>query len=111
MCLTFFTGCSNNEAKPESAPKETEEPKKDLSLTIYAGLMEDHAQAAAKEFEKATGVKTSVVRMSGGEILARIEAEKENTKASVWYGGPADTFIAAKRKACWKYMNHQMQQK
>lgn len=98
MCLTFFTGCSNNEAKPESAPKETEEPKKDLSLTIYAGLMEDHAQAAAKEFEKATGVKTSVVRMSGGEILARIEAEKENTKASVWYGGPADTFIAAKEK-------------
>lgn len=90
LCVTLVVaGCSQGTA-PES--------KKELSLTIYAGLMEDHAQGAAKEFEKATGVKTSVVRMSGGEILTRIEAEKENTKASVWYGGPADTFIAAKEK-------------
>ncbi|WP_296971635.1 MULTISPECIES: ABC transporter substrate-binding protein [Tepidanaerobacter] len=101
LCMTIFAGCSSSEPKSEPAPEpaeKAEEPKKDLSLTIYAGLMEDHAQAAAKEFEKETGVKTSVVRMSGGEILTRIEAEKENTKASVWYGGPADTFIAAKEK-------------
>jgi len=33
--------------------------------------------------------------MSGGEILTRIRAEKVNPKLSVWYGGPADTFIQA----------------
>lgn len=76
------------------APKKEEE-KKELSLTIYAGLMEDHAILAAREFEKATGVKTSFVRMSSGETLARILAEKENMSASIWYGGPVDAYIAA----------------
>jgi iron(III) transport system substrate-binding protein len=66
-----------------------------LSLTIYAGMLEEHAALAAREFEKATGVKTSFVRMSGGEILARIRAEKENPQASVWYGGGSLTFIEA----------------
>jgi len=94
------------------APKATEEPaakaeekteapapeKKDLELTIYAGLMEDHALLAVKEFEKATGVKTQMVRMSGGEIFSRIKAEKENPSASVWYGGGALTFMAAENE-------------
>jgi len=64
-------------------------------LTVYAGLQEDHALLAVQEFEKATGIKTEMVRMSGGEIFARIEAEKENPSASVWYGGGSLTFMAA----------------
>ncbi len=78
-------------------PKEESKggDKKDLKLTVYAGLMEDHALLAVKEFEKATGVKTEMVRMSGGEIFARIKAEKDNPSASVWYGGGALTFMAA----------------
>ncbi|MFD3157271.1 ABC transporter substrate-binding protein [Haloimpatiens sp. FM7330] len=90
MAASLFAGCGST--GKDSAKKGNE------SLTIYAGLMEDHAQLAAKEFEKETGIKTNVVRMSGGEILARIQAEKENTKASVWYGGPADTFVEAGSK-------------
>lgn len=78
-----------------SASPAVEEEKKDLKLTIYAGLMEDHAVLAAREFEAATGVKTDVVRLSSGEALTRIRAEKENMTASVWYGGPVDGFIAA----------------
>lgn len=77
---------------------ETEEATseaKDLTLTVYAGLQEDHALLAVKEFEAATGVKTEMVRMSGGEIFARIKAEKDNPSASVWYGGGALTFMAA----------------
>ena len=64
-------------------------------LLIYAGLMEDHAIAAVKEFEKETGIKTEFVRMSSGETLARIRAEKDNMTASVWFGGPIDAFVAA----------------
>jgi iron(III) transport system substrate-binding protein len=65
------------------------------TLTIYAGMLEEHAALAAQEFEKATGIKTSFVRMSGGEILARIKAEKDNPQASIWYGGGSLTFIEA----------------
>lgn len=79
-----------------SGKDEKEDGKRsDLKLTVYAGLQEDHALLAVKEFEKATGVKTEMIRMSGGEIFARIKAEKENPSASVWYGGGALTFMAA----------------
>ncbi|GAA0180011.1 ABC transporter substrate-binding protein [Clostridium sediminicola] len=86
---TILTGCGSKNAA------EGTEKKKDLKLTVYAGLMEDHAMLTMKEFEKATGVKTEMVRMSGGEIFARAKAEKDNPSASVWYGGGVDTFIAA----------------
>ncbi|OQY32440.1 MAG: iron ABC transporter substrate-binding protein [Spirochaetaceae bacterium 4572_59] len=65
------------------------------SLVFYAGLQEDHAAMIAEEFEAETGIKTEFVRMSSGEILARLKAEKDNMTASVWYGGPVDGIVAA----------------
>lgn len=64
-------------------------------LLFYAGLQEDHAALIAQEFEKETGIKTEFVRLSSGETLARLKAEKDNMTASVWYGGPVDGMIAA----------------
>lgn len=76
-----------------SSKPSTGQPQK---LTLYCGLMEDHMVKAVQEFEKETGIKVDAVRMSSGEILGRIQAEKSNPKASVWFGGPADGFIQAK---------------
>ena len=64
-------------------------------LVFYAGLQEDHAAMIAEEFEDQFGVETEFVRMSSGEILARLKAEKDNMTASVWYGGPVDGIVAA----------------
>lgn len=91
LVAMLLTACS---PKPTTGGEGAEAPK-NLQLTIYAGLMEDHAMMAVKEFEKATGVKTNFVRMSSGETLARINAEKDNMTASVWFGGPVDAYIAA----------------
>ncbi|GIP58466.1 ABC transporter substrate-binding protein [Paenibacillus woosongensis] len=66
------------------------------TLTVYAGLYEDHAIKAMETFQKQTGIKVNYVRMSNGEILSRIRAERNSPKASIWFGGPADTFIQAK---------------
>ncbi len=82
--------------KQKEPVKEEELVTKPTSLTIYAGIQEEHALLAVQEFEKASGIKTTFERMSGGEILERIRTERESPNASVWYGGPADTFIAAK---------------
>ncbi len=65
------------------------------TLTVYVGLLEEHGAAICQAFEKATGIKTQYVRMSGGEIYARIRAESQNPQASVWYGGGSLTFIEA----------------
>ncbi len=85
-----IAGCGGQPAKKE-APKPKE-------LTMYIGTVEQQALVISKEFEKATGIKVNFVRMSGGETMGRIRAEKANPKASVWYGGSADTFIAAKQE-------------
>ncbi len=67
-------------------------------LTVYTGMLEEHGAIVCQAFEKATGIKTNYVRMSGGEIFARIKAEKENPQASVWYGGGSLTFIEADKE-------------
>lgn len=76
--------------------EKKEEKKVDAGkLVFYAGLQEDHAALVAQNFEKETGIKTEFVRLSSGETLARLKAEKNNMTASVWYGGPVDGMVAA----------------
>lgn len=87
MSIGLLSGCGSNSEKTNAGKAQ--------ELTIYCGLMEDHMVKAVDEFEKETGIKTKAVRMSSGEILARIRAEKANPKASVWFGGPADGLIQA----------------
>ena len=87
--LLFVISCGKKESEDAVA-------KTGQTLTFYAGLQEDHAAMVAKEFEKETGIETNFVRMSSGEVLARLKAERNNMSASVWYGGPLDAFVAAK---------------
>ena len=73
-----------------------DKPGKPKHLTMYVGYVEEYGMKVSEEFEKATGIHIDFVRMSAGEALGRIRAEKSNPKASVWYGGSADSFITAK---------------
>jgi ABC-type Fe3+ transport system, periplasmic component len=84
-------------ASPEKAASPAEEKNKipEGKLTVYIGFQEDHAVAAIKKFTEETGIPAEMIRMSAGEILAKVRAEKDNPQADVWYGGPADTFVAA----------------
>ena len=75
--------------------EKKEAAKTSKEVTIYCGLLEDFMIKGVKEFEKETGIKVNAVRMSSGEIVGRLKAEKNNPKASVWWGGPADGFIQA----------------
>lgn len=74
------------------APTDVPKPEK---LTVLCGAAEDWCQAMTKAFEAKTGIKTSYVRMSSGEALARIRASKDAPEFSIWHGGPADAYIAA----------------
>ncbi|OQY82865.1 MAG: hypothetical protein B6D42_08660 [Anaerolineae bacterium UTCFX5] len=65
------------------------------TLTVLCTPQEDWCVAQTQAFQEATGIQTSYVRLSSGEALARIRASAENPEFSVWWGGPADAFIAA----------------
>jgi iron(III) transport system substrate-binding protein len=82
-------------ATTTAAPKE--EPKKVEGKVVMAcGAQEDWCQAMAKGFEKKTGIKTSFVRLSSGEAVARFGATKNNPEFDVWHGGPSDGYEAAR---------------
>lgn len=64
-------------------------------LSIYTAFPEQEVVTYIEEFEKETGIEVQFVRLSAGETLARLKAEEKNPQASVWFGGPSDTFVAA----------------
>lgn len=45
------------------------------------------------------------IRLSSGEGLARVQSEAGNPTFDIWWGGPMDTFIAAKPLGCLSNMN------
>ena len=90
MAMSLVAGCGGGGEKKAEAPK-----KESKTLTMYIGVVEQQARVLATEFEKDSGIKVNFVRMSGGETLSRIRAEKAAPKASVWYGGSADSYIVA----------------
>ena len=67
----------------------------DQTLTVLCTPQEDWCVAMTQAFQAETGIETSYVRLSSGEALARIRATADNPEFSVWWGGPADAFIAA----------------
>ncbi|MCC6802539.1 MAG: ABC transporter substrate-binding protein [Anaerolineae bacterium] len=66
------------------------------TLTVLCTPQEDWCVAMTQAFEEQTGIDTNYVRLSSGESLARIRASQDNPEFSVWWGGPADAFIAGK---------------
>ncbi len=55
-------------------------------ITLYQGPPEKTSNAIAQAFEKKTGVKTTHLRLSAGEAINRIRAERNNPQASILYG-------------------------
>jgi len=89
--MLVTAGCGGSGDKKNTANKESSK-----KLVMYWGALEDWMVKDIAAFEKETGIKVEAVRMSSGEVIGRIKAEKANPKASLWFGGPADGQIQAK---------------
>jgi len=85
-------------AEATEAPEPTEEPVviTDTELNVLCTPQEQWCQGMKQEFEALYGITVNYVRMSSGESLARIQAEKDNPQFDIWWGGPIDSFVAAK---------------
>ena len=66
-------------------------------LHMYSALDTPETQLYIPEFEKDTGIKVEWVRLSSGEVLARLRAEAKNPQVSIWFGGPSQDHIAGKK--------------
>jgi len=84
------------------APMETEAPAEappvitDTELNVLCTPQEEWCQGMKQEFEEMYGITVNYVRMSSGEALARVVAEKDAPTFDIWWGGPIDSFVSAK---------------
>ena len=86
------------EAPAVEEPAATEAPAEitDTELNVLCTPQEQWCQGMKQEFEAKYGITVNYVRMSSGEALARVQAEKDNPQFDIWWGGPIDSFVAAK---------------
>ncbi|MCR5732260.1 MAG: ABC transporter substrate-binding protein [Sphaerochaetaceae bacterium] len=66
--------------------------KADGELVVYGSCEEEYLAAACAGFEKKYGIKVSYQRLSTGEVQAKIEEEKGNPSADVFFGGTTDPY-------------------
>jgi len=67
-------------------------------LHMYTSFDTDQAKYYIDAYEKETGIDVEWVKLSSGEVLARIEAEAANPQTSVWYAGSNTSHINAASK-------------
>lgn len=65
------------------------------TLSVYFAWGDDELPTYIEAFERDTGIKISYVRLSAGEMIARITAEKENPPVSLMIGGGTENYITA----------------
>lgn len=67
-------------------------------LHLYTAFDTEEAKLYIEAFERETGIDVEWVRMSSGEVLARVEAEAGNPQASAWHAGSNTSHINAAAK-------------
>ena len=61
-------------------------------LGVYGSCEEEYLAAACEHFEELYGIKVQYQRLSTGEVQSKIEEEKGNPSADVWFGGTTDPY-------------------
>lgn len=65
------------------------------TLNMLCAPAADWCEAIVAAFQRDTGIRVSMARKSGGEILAQLRAEAQNPRTDIWFGSSAETHISA----------------
>lgn len=75
------------------------QPAASTELNLLCTPQVQWCEGMKAEFEKAyPGITVNFVRLSSGEALTRLRNEKDNPQFDIWWGGPIDSFVAAKQE-------------
>lgn len=91
ITVISLIACSN-ESKKEEVAKE--EPKASGKLVIYSPNSEGLMNSVIPLFEKTYGVKVEVIQAGTGELIKRIQSEKDDPYADVLFGGAHSQYIS-----------------
>ncbi|MED5020092.1 ABC transporter substrate-binding protein [Paenibacillus chibensis] len=77
LVLGALSGCGNSESSKE----------KENKLVVYSPNSEEIIKTIIPMFEKQTGITVELVTAGTGEIIKRLQSEKQNPYADVMFGG------------------------
>jgi len=107
LSLISLVACSGAPATPTAAPTAipTVPPSavpttatEIETLNVLCSVAENWCQAMAQAFEARSDLKINYVRLAAGEALTRLRASKDNPEFDVYFGGPADGYVALKNE-------------
>ncbi|SKA97232.1 iron(III) transport system substrate-binding protein [Caloramator quimbayensis] len=94
LMMLSLVSCGNKAAENNSTqPEQKNESKK---VVIYCPHPVEFINPIVQEFEAKTGITAEVVTAGTGELLKRVEAEKDNPLGDVFWGGSLSTVTPKK---------------
>jgi iron(III) transport system substrate-binding protein len=64
-------------------------------INIICSVQVEWCTGAVVAFEKQTGIKVSMTQKGSGEAIAQVNAERDNPKTDLWFGGTGDPHLQA----------------
>ena len=85
-------GCGSQEQK-----KSTDTGKAEKTLVLYSPNQPDLTEGMVNKFKQETGIDVQVITGGTGELLQRVQAEKDNPLGDVFWAGGAESLEAYKK--------------
>ena len=99
VCITSASG-------PASSQAPGQRPELSGTLNLLCTPQIVWCEGMKAEFQKVyPTVTVEFVRLSSGEALTRLRNEKASPQFDIWWGGPIDSFIAAKAEGLLEAYN------
>ncbi|MGE8081406.1 extracellular solute-binding protein [Peribacillus loiseleuriae] len=89
LMLTFSLAACSSDDKSSDGKKSNE-------LTVYSPHPLEFTEPLIKDFENETGIKVELISAGSGELLKRVESEKNNPLSDVLWGGSISTLDSNK---------------
>jgi iron(III) transport system substrate-binding protein len=94
LLVLLITAC-----QPIPVAPQPQQEQASTELNLLCTPQVQWCEGMKAEFEKAhPDITVNFVRMSSGESLTRLRNEKDNPQFDIWWGGPIDSFIAARQE-------------
>jgi ABC-type Fe3+ transport system, periplasmic component len=89
-----LAGCGSKPAANNQTGKSTEVEK---TLVLYSPNQPDLTNALVNKFKEKTGIEVEIITAGTGELLKRVESEKDNPLGDVFWAGGAESLEAYKK--------------
>lgn len=95
LAATTLVGCGSKPSQTTEPAKKSTELEK--TLVLYSPNQPELTNKMVNMFKEKTGVEVQVITGGTGELLKRVESEKDNPQGDIFWAGGAESLEAYKK--------------